>query len=198
MRLTLGYVKDIVTIITLVIGSYVALRGLQTWKSQLKGSQDYNLAKSLLLSLYKYKEALFQLRNPAVWTYEYPKFTNEELDEMHHDERNYRNIVYAYQKRWERVIQIKPALHEMIFESQVLWENTIKELFEKLFKLEYELQDALTNHIENKNPNKRSQMVPDYDLVFDKLNEDDGFRKRVNPIINEIQSLLKEKIKRIK
>ena len=42
----------------IIIGSlvaYASIEGLNVWKKQLKGNQDYNLARSLLNNLYKYR-----------------------------------------------------------------------------------------------------------------------------------------------
>lgn len=194
---TLANIKDIVMIFTLSMGAYVGFRGLQAWKIQLKGNQDYNLAKSMLINIYKYKESMFQLRHPAVWTYEYPEFTREELDKMNHTQKSYREISYAYQKRWERLIKIKPALYEMVLESQVLWGNSLREIIEKLFKLEFQLQSAISNYIEARNPDKnRSDVLkPDSELVFDSLCDDDSFRVKINEIIKEAEDNLKPRLK---
>ena len=53
--------------IAYLVAACVAIKGLNAWKVQLKGNQDYKLAKSLMLNIYKYREAMKHLRAPAIW-----------------------------------------------------------------------------------------------------------------------------------
>src|SRR3989304_91489 len=60
----LTFVKDIVTLISLAVAALVAIKGLQTWRRQLKGTADYDLAKRLLKAAYRLRDALQAVRNP--------------------------------------------------------------------------------------------------------------------------------------
>lgn len=81
-----------------LVAAYVGIKGLSAWKAQLKGNQDYTLAKSLMLNIYKYQEAMNHLRGPAVWASEYPDFSDEEL-KMSQQKKRFKEMSYAYQKR---------------------------------------------------------------------------------------------------
>jgi len=50
--------KDIVTIITLLIGSGVTLYGISTWRKQLTAKVDYELAKRIIITIYDIRGAL--------------------------------------------------------------------------------------------------------------------------------------------
>jgi hypothetical protein len=130
---TIANIKDCITIITLSVGSYVAYQGLKAWKVQLKGNQEYNLAKSTLLNVYKYYESILQLRNPFSWDFEYPQFSRDELEQMSAREKEFRETKHQYQKRWEVVTKIKPVFYENVLETQVLWGGAFKDIIQKLF-----------------------------------------------------------------
>ncbi len=59
-------IRELVTIVSFIIGSYVALVGLSTWKKQIKGRTEYDLAKSALRTVYKAREAILFARNPFI------------------------------------------------------------------------------------------------------------------------------------
>lgn len=180
------------TIITLSTGAYVALKGLQTWKKQLKGSQNYNLAKSMLVNLYKYKETINQFRHPAIWGNEYPEFAAEELKKMNAQEKSYQEKTHAYQKRWENIVQVKPLLLENLIESQVLWGQDLQTYFQQLFKLEFQLRTAITNYLQAIKPySTKDNIDKDNELIWDTLSEDDPFRIKLNKVICEIEKQVK-------
>ncbi|MFW2532805.1 MULTISPECIES: hypothetical protein [unclassified Legionella] len=193
---TLSNIKDLVTIFTLLIGAYVALKGLKAWKTQLKGNQDYNLAKSMSLNLRKYIESLHQFRHPAIWGGEYPEFTEEELKAMSYKEKHHKEISNAYQKRWDHVIQKKIMLQENLLESQVIWEKDLTPYFQQLFKLEFQLVNAISRYIETLKPSPTHHAVEKtiHDLVWDQF-DDDPFRTKLAPIVTSIEGYIKPHLK---
>ena len=46
-----------------------------------------------------------------------------------------------------------------MLESQVLWGDSLRDIIEKLFKLEFQLQNAISNYIDAKNPDKNKSDV---------------------------------------
>ena len=187
---TLSNIKDITTIVTLSIGSYVAWQGLKTWKTQLKGTQNYDLAKSTLLNLNKYVESLHQVRNPAIWRYEYPKSTDIEKFNTNPDENPYKKKCYVYQNRLDKVYNIKPYLQENLLEIEVLWGEKLKNNFKKLFDLESKLFSEIIIYIEFF---KHTHDVHKNMCSFDKkiiyaTKENDPFRDKINKIRTEIEN----------
>lgn len=196
-NLTLTNIKDVVTIITLSIGAYVALQGLHTWRRQLKGSQNYNLAKSMLINLYKYRESLNQFRHPIIWGNEYPKFSPEESMKMSPEEKYYQEKTHAYEKRWSNINQIKPVLLENLIETQVLWGQDLQTHFQQLFKLEFQLRTAVINYLEIIKPYSEKGNIEksDKDLIRDTLSESDPFRVKINEVIDGIEKHIKPHLK---
>ncbi|MDP3559858.1 MAG: hypothetical protein Q8R79_05895 [Legionellaceae bacterium] len=196
-NLTLINIKDVATIITLSIGAYVALQGLHTWKRQLKGSQNYNLAKSMLINLYKYRESIDQFRRPAILGNEYPKFSPEESMNMSLQEKSYQEKTHTYQQRWSNLTQVRPILLESLIESEVLWDEDLRTHFKQLFKLESQLYFAAVNYLEAIKPYSEQGNIEksDKDLIWDTLSENDPFRVKINEVIYEIEKQIKPYLK---
>lgn len=52
-------VKDIVTIITLVVGAGITVYGVNTWRKQLTAKAEYDLAKRILNAVNNVRDELF-------------------------------------------------------------------------------------------------------------------------------------------
>lgn len=150
-KLTLTNLNSLASSFAYIVAAYVGIKGLSAWKAQLKGNQDYNLAKSLMFSVYKYQEAMNHLRSPAIWASEYPNFSPEEL-QMPQNVKRFKEVSHAYQKRWEKVGEIRPSIFEQTLEGQVIWGEEIRHLVEDLLKLEKKVMFALSNYLEVMNP----------------------------------------------
>ena len=70
MAEAISLVSEVVVAIAVAVGSYVAWKGLGAWKQQLKGRADHELARRILVLLYKYRDAIDGGRNPAIWGHE--------------------------------------------------------------------------------------------------------------------------------
>ena len=106
--------KDIVLAVAAITGSVVAVMGLDTWKRQLRGHSEYELSRRILVSLYKYRDAINGVRHPAMLSYEMPEPPDEIIDSMNREQIRFFGISHAYQKRWDKVQDVKATLYETI------------------------------------------------------------------------------------
>lgn len=60
----ISLIKDIVTILVALVGGGVAIYGLISWKRQLKGKTEYELARRVLRAVYRLRDAIRGIRNP--------------------------------------------------------------------------------------------------------------------------------------
>jgi hypothetical protein len=93
--------RDVVILVTAIIGSTVAIMGLRTWSKQLKGTYEYELARRLMLAMYKLQDAIAAVRNP---------FVEGEAEEV-------------YQNRWEGVLDAVRELKISLMEAQTVWDK---------------------------------------------------------------------------
>jgi hypothetical protein len=90
--------SEITTIATCVIaaattaGLAVAMLGLKTWQAQLRGSADFDLARSLTFEVYRVRDALESVRSPLMLVGEAAGANPDVPWE-----------VAAYERRWQRV-----------------------------------------------------------------------------------------------
>lgn len=194
IQISITDIKEFVTIVTLCVGSYVALRGLNAWKNQFK-SHEYTLAKNILIQAYKYREAMKTLRNSAVWTYEYPSFDGP-TSHLGDARKKYLQMAYVYQKRWDRVEMLKPELWELLLESEVLWGQDLKNIFVDIFRLEFKVYRQVSAYLASLDDANDYKEKFEKDLIYDSFkDETDSFRQQFNPLLAEVEKYIKSKLK---
>ena len=100
--------------LTGLVGAYVALRGLSTWNRQLKGGVEYDLTRRILKCTYQWlREAIKGVRNPVMWGNEMPTPPETEASQMSRDELRHYELANTYEKRWNRVTEIRTELAEL-------------------------------------------------------------------------------------
>ncbi|MCD4813731.1 hypothetical protein K8S19_08585 [bacterium] len=60
----------------------VAITGLNTWKRQLKGKFEYDLCRRILVTLFKYRDAIDGVRHPFMYASEKPNPPEKETKSM--------------------------------------------------------------------------------------------------------------------
>jgi hypothetical protein len=137
--------KDAMTGIAAVTAAVVAAKGLQTWKRQLHGNTNYELARRLLRSVYKLREAIRWLRRTYISAGEMsaaikaagPDAPSQgSLD--HH-----RRVELAYQARWQSLVDAQVEFAAELLEAEALWGPEIRERGEALAPIVVELHACL-------------------------------------------------------
>jgi hypothetical protein len=118
----LSLIKDLVTIASIGIAGYVALRGLQTWRDQLKGTANYELAKRLLKATYKLRDALQGVRNPFISAGEIRQAVTEAQLDIKHEDPDFHatSSTAVYQIRWKPVGEAYQALELEVIEAEAI------------------------------------------------------------------------------
>lgn len=131
--------KDVALGAAAAVGASVALRGLDTWRRQLRGSVEYELARRLLRCTYRWREAIKSVRRPMVWAYEMPAPPKEDRETMSEEEVHHYGYAMAYQNRWEKVVEARDELQTELLEAEALWGKEINTRYNACFALEREL-----------------------------------------------------------
>lgn len=119
-------IKDVILTAASLIAGYVGLKGLGTWRRQLTGNTEYELAKKLLRSVYELREAITSVRHPFMQYPRAPDMPEEELKKLSRREAEWRAMAQAYQKRWEVIPKAKLALDTALLEAEVVWGRKIE------------------------------------------------------------------------
>lgn len=144
--------KDLIISAAAVTGAVVAVKGLGAWKNQLKGRSEYELARRLLVGLFKYRDAVHGIRNPVIWVYEMPTPPQDEADKMSREQIQFYGTSKAYQARWDKAQNERTQLYADLLESEALWGIDLKRLFEKIYELEHELFTNIRRYLDLINP----------------------------------------------
>lgn len=160
---TIGEFKDIVQTVTGVGAVLVAFSGLKTWKRQLKGGVEYELARRLLKSSYQMREALKAVRNPIMFPDEMPFPPTEQAAKMAPDDIRYYGLAKGYQTRWEKVVEVQMRMDTDFLEAEALWGKAVYDWFSKLTVLRHELKDVVYLHVRSIDPKN------DLSIEYDRL-----------------------------
>jgi hypothetical protein len=199
--------KDIVLAGAAITGSVVAVKGLGTWRRQLKGQTEYDLSRRILISLYKYRDAISGVRHPAMWNYEIPSPPEEEAKKMSQEKLRFYGTSKAYGARFDKVQAQKSSLHADLLEGEALWGDELKDLFKPVFALEHELLISIHYYIELINPDTgdaskeaiRKITQGNRDIMYDDLSEaGDEYKKDLIAAIEGIERYLKPKLSHAK
>lgn len=196
--------KDVVISAAAITGAVVAIKGLGTWQRQLKGQSEYELSRRILIALFKYRDAINGVRNPAMWNYEMPLPSEEEAEKMSQKQVRFYGTSKAYQNRWDKVQVEKTSLYADLLESEAIWGVELKELFNAIFDLENELFIKIRHNIELINPdmkeNKRDAIskIDDKsrDIMYAIESDDhpDEYKKDLLFAIEMVEKYLKPKL----
>jgi len=104
------------------VGAFVAWRGLKSWRHQLTGRTEYELARRLCRAVYQVREEIRFVRNPAIIPSEATLARQEAgiEDETRFIGHN-KDIVAVYDRRWRQLASAMSNLELESLEAEVLW-----------------------------------------------------------------------------
>lgn len=148
MEVWVSLIKDVIVAFAAIIGAGVAVIGLSTWRHQLEGTAQYELARRLLKEVYQFREALQSVRFPFIAVKEMELSDNEGPPPTNDKDRRHRELAKAYQNRYGRVYDTRNALEATLLEVEVLWGAELVEKVRKLYNWDGELYAAIMDHLD--------------------------------------------------
>ncbi len=196
---TIAIAKDVILSVAAIVASYVGLRGLGTWRRQLRGNTEYQLAKTLLVSAYELREAVAGVRNPFMQYSKEPDLPHDKLKDLSQREREWHALAQAYQRRWEPVSAAKAKLDANLLEAEVIWGSSIRAKIQPINRLIVELLFAVQGHIEARNPNVQYESPGPEPLKKrrDTLyggGDTDAFKKQLDEAIGNVENEMRPHI----
>ncbi len=195
-------IKDVIVGLSAISATIFAYIGLNTWRKELKGKAEYQLAKDVLKSVYRVREAFKHVRNPAIFAYEYPEEMRDYSGHLKR-ERDYEGTVYVYEKRWEKMTEAFKELEEHHLDAQVEWGAEFQNIIVKLRTCRAELLVEIQRMLdEKKNPQRvmrdKSAMEKAFSILYDHggNSEFDKFTPQVDAAVKEFEVWLRPHIKK--
>jgi hypothetical protein len=121
----------------LLVAAYVGVGGLNTWRRQIRGQNDHDLALRMLAELYKFEMVLNASRAPGIYAHEVkldaPQFAGGR-------EGWFQRMELGFERRIEKISASFAALSAMSLNAKALWDFDIYDLLNNLqfLKDEYE------------------------------------------------------------
>jgi hypothetical protein len=128
--MSLADLKDVVTIITALVASYVAVRGLNTWNRQLRGSADFDVARKLARATYKLRDEIMQCRSPLIRGFEFPEGYGQLRQRTPQEEAE--AYAHVYDARWKPVAAAAQEFDTAVLEAEALWGTDLRTAADKL------------------------------------------------------------------
>jgi hypothetical protein len=194
-------VKDIIVAIAAGIAAYVGIRGLNTWRRQLAGNTEYQLARNILTSVYELRDAIIRVRDPFMSYSAEPDLSEEKLRSLDRADREWHAMAQAYQKRWDPIPPVMSRLNTNLWEAEAVWPKgkVIATKARELNALLNQLFWAIQTHLRNTNPTNREgvrriSILEQQEGMLYARQKDDEFRNKVDAVATEIEKELRPHI----
>ena len=197
----MAFTKDLMTAIAAGIASIVAIVGLTTWKRQLKGTAEYDLARRVLEATYSLRDAIRHVRNPIIFSSEeyeslkkvYPEVSVEHLDD------EYLKKMAVLNRRWEKVLDANTDFDIASIEAEVLWEDEVKERLKPIHDSVASLYSAIKlylTYLPSEQPNDKVVAEDFRKIAFGHRDEQDKFNNELEIRINNVEKFLRQYLRK--
>lgn len=198
-------IPNVVTAGAAAAAVWYARSGLNTWRKQLKGTAEFELARSLLAQTYQLRDSIHILRTPTVSEPQVEK-DHADVEEKSILEKSHLAYLRGLEKRWAQVQDSSRELELLLIEAESLWGNESRNKFSQLFGLKHTLHSAINMYFRaHSMPNGLKQSSLDlveqkilYEMIIDHSSEDgpDDFNKRIKAALKPIEHQLRPYLNR--
>lgn len=195
----LGYIsiaKDWLTLIIAGCGVWVAWQGLKTWRRQLKGTSQFDVAKRLMLKVYQIKQDIEYCRSPirniALITHD------AEGNPIPKNQQMYASTKKDMWERFDKIVKTFNEIEMLLFEAEIVLDKKVRELFRPISEVCLQLRSSIRKNLAYSDPQRKN--CSDTDAESKKYNEleeiiyaqdGDAIQARVDSAVREIEKFIK-------
>jgi len=191
-------VKDVVMGIAAIVAFVIAILGYGAWKDQLKGRTEYDVARSLLRSTLKVRDAIAHVRTHYMPSGEISHALKEAGVEIAQDDPHYSFYLNAavYQQRFNVLREANSQFHADLVEAEAIWGNEVREVVKPLGQATNELYWTIDTMLAERHagewpPQDREERLQQV-KVLHRIGKDNPFSARVDDAVNGIEDYLKQ------
>lgn len=111
-------IKDILTGLAALTAAVIGIIGLQTWKKQLRGKTEYELAQRLATAVYKIRNVIDDLTSMCDYDLVVPQYPGK----APHAKSSYDNRLQQYK-------EVVAEADSLLLEAEVIWGAYVREVF---------------------------------------------------------------------
>lgn len=191
-------IKEIVAIVAPIIGLIIAALGVFTWRMQLKGKTQYELARRLLKAVYELREAIKVVRNPAIVPEEVVSamkdkgFSDDEISNEVNPLLFRQDLVY--EKRWKGISNALSTLEVEALEAEVIWGEEIQDKAIRFKRCIYKLNINLKRNFRQESSSRNydhDKMEKIEQIIWEGGEDSNPFDREINESIKEIEDFLR-------
>jgi hypothetical protein len=179
-------------------GLVIAALGLRTWKQQLRGTAEYDLARRLLRAALQVRDEIARLRNRWAVVIAQSEADNASSTAEESKRKGWSPEFEraAYDRAWRSLAAARSNLAVELTEAEVLWGTNARELIEPLDDCIAELSRAVRLHLSESAPWYRMESedvirAREAILYDESIDGSDGFAKRIDTAVAKIDSALR-------
>lgn len=179
--------SDTITSLSAIIISGLAIYGVREWKRQIKGKTEYEIARRLLRSSLKLRDAIKYVRNPFIPVEEMKSAVKEQgFNEKEYEDNNKMNLA-VYSVRWKKVQEAWTNLEVDLLEAEVSWGDEPVKISRPLTTSARKLFSAIQLYLRDK------ARITEDKIIYNQGSEEepDDFTIEVNRSIEDIRKFLK-------
>lgn len=185
-------ISPVVVAIAAAATAIFAWKALSTWKDQFKTKNNHELAQKLLMSIYKYRDAIANIRTPTLYM----------VDIHANEQEKYSATCDHFQKKYDMVSECLAEIDSARVEAEAIWDSNILSHIGAIYSFAGNLKRLIYHHLEAQNPNYSTDQQSDHRKIvmddkyglFDRPDKDDPFKKDLEEAITNIEKYLKEKM----
>lgn len=192
-KINLALTKDLVSIFGTISAILIGVFGLTTWRRQIRGTSEYEIAKTAILKTYEVQEALQSLRNPVLYLSKTEVEAGRRLDE---EQRIYRERMTYLNGKWAELQIIR-------LEAKVIWGKQAYDSFNEIQKLIGDIRGAIWLHFWMKGSyaeagssvdNSPERVIENNKVIYF-TSEEDEFSQKINESTIRVEVFFEPKIR---
>ena len=174
----------------------LAVFGFKSWRREMRGKTQYALARRVLADVYAVRNAISIVRSMFMGGEEFAARPGRNPKSK---ESTPEDVLYAYEKRWDRLAEPSNKLDLDLIEAEVLWGKALQDHATELRGCIIDLQFNLSQHLRILRDERFAQRLPDDDhnkitaVVYAGM-KNDALAKRVNKAVGGFEAVLKRHI----
>jgi hypothetical protein len=185
---------EVVVALAAVAGVLLAFLALRTWKQEMRGRGEYELARKILTSAKKVQRSIAYVRGAMMHPGEWVDRPGEVITDP--DLARWENTRYAYEKRMERPITELQELELLGVEAEALWDDLLGQPVEDMAQCVRDLAGAIRRHLRYTFPNTEYSYTDEQIEAFEAIlwedaEETDRFARRVDSVVAEFEEAMR-------
>lgn len=185
--------KDVVSIVGTIGALIIGGLGLFTWRRQLRGTSEYEVAKKAILKTYEVQQALQTVRNPMLYLSKEEVEAGRRLEE---EQRIYSERMTYLNEKWAELQTIR-------LEAKVIWGKEAQDSFNEIQQRIGNLRGAIWLHFWMKGayagPGATVDNSPERVIENDKIvyftSEEDEFSQQIAESTAKVENFFGPKVR---